>query len=359
MSSYSPPSSAVSLDHLLALNDELAALVRCGVPLERGLLALGRDMPGRMGDLAVGLAERLARGESLPDILRAEPNRFPRLYAAVVAAGWKSGRPAQVLEAMADTGRRLAELRRVVGVAAIYPTVVLLMAYCLFVAVLLKSLLVIQDAQQRWGASAAANWTEYLTAPGAVLARYWPVLPLVVLTGLLAWWLRSGRSLLVEPARARRWFGWIPGIRGLLDRSQMAMFADSLALLIDHDVPLGEALVLASEASGGVRLRQAAADLAAAIGRGESLSSAQAESVGLPPMVGWLLASNRPAAALATGLRHAAQSYRRRAIRRSQILRAVVPMLLTVGVGGMITLAYTLSVFLPWLALLRGMAEQQ
>ena len=49
----------MTLDHLIALNDEIAALVRAGVPLERGLAELGGDMPGRLGEIATALAERL------------------------------------------------------------------------------------------------------------------------------------------------------------------------------------------------------------------------------------------------------------------------------------------------------------
>ena len=48
------PSSkpVITLDQLVALNDEIAALVRAGVPLDRGLRSLGEDLPGRLGRFA-------------------------------------------------------------------------------------------------------------------------------------------------------------------------------------------------------------------------------------------------------------------------------------------------------------------
>ena len=46
-----------------ALNDEIAALVRVGVPLELGLRQLGGDLPARMGRLAKDLAQRMMRGK--------------------------------------------------------------------------------------------------------------------------------------------------------------------------------------------------------------------------------------------------------------------------------------------------------
>ena len=71
---------AISLDQLVALNDEMAALVRAGVPLEQGLTELGRDMPGRLGEIAAELGQRMGGGETLPQILAADEHRFPPVW---------------------------------------------------------------------------------------------------------------------------------------------------------------------------------------------------------------------------------------------------------------------------------------
>ena len=46
---------------MIALNDEIAALVRAGVPLEQGLGHLGGDLPGRLGTFTTALADRMGR----------------------------------------------------------------------------------------------------------------------------------------------------------------------------------------------------------------------------------------------------------------------------------------------------------
>ena len=83
------PSSkpVITLDQLVALNDEIAALVRAGVPLDRGLRSLGEDLPGRLGRFARQLSERIARGESLTDAL-AEPTST---LAATLPGGDRGG----------------------------------------------------------------------------------------------------------------------------------------------------------------------------------------------------------------------------------------------------------------------------
>ena len=88
----------MSLESLVALNDEIAALVRTGLPLERGLRQVGDDLSGRLGGTMSSLAERMSRGASLPEALAAEGDRLPRIYRAVVEAGLRAGRLSAALE---------------------------------------------------------------------------------------------------------------------------------------------------------------------------------------------------------------------------------------------------------------------
>src|SRR5690554_816023 len=83
----------LALDELAALNDEIVALVRAGLPLEVGLAGAGGDLGGRLGRVSAALAERLQQGEDLASALAAEGDAIPPLYQAVVAAGLRSGHP--------------------------------------------------------------------------------------------------------------------------------------------------------------------------------------------------------------------------------------------------------------------------
>ena len=85
------PSGPITLDQLLALNEEIAALVRAGLPLGRGLLEAGRDVRGRLGRIAGVLGRRMNRGEGLAEALEAERRAIPPLYRAVVEAGARAG----------------------------------------------------------------------------------------------------------------------------------------------------------------------------------------------------------------------------------------------------------------------------
>src|SRR5262245_34637244 len=127
------PPGSITIDQLLALNTEIAALVRAGVPLERGLVVAGRDVRGRLGRIAAALSRRLSRGESLPEALDGEAQAIPALYRAVVEAGARSGRLSIALEGMARYVRGYSEARAAIGLALWYPVLVLSLAYLLFV----------------------------------------------------------------------------------------------------------------------------------------------------------------------------------------------------------------------------------
>ncbi len=81
----------MNLDDLIALNDEIAALVRAGVPLESGLAAVGAEMPGRLGKVATAWAARTARGEPLDQAIMQDAGQLPAAYRAVVQAGLAPG----------------------------------------------------------------------------------------------------------------------------------------------------------------------------------------------------------------------------------------------------------------------------
>src|SRR5262245_23349033 len=120
---------AISIEQLLALNEEIAALVRAGIPLDRGLLEAGRDVRGRLGRIAASLGRRLKKGESLVEALESERQSIPPLYRAVVEAGTQAGRLPIALEGLARYVRGYGEARTAIGLALWYPLIVLSLAY--------------------------------------------------------------------------------------------------------------------------------------------------------------------------------------------------------------------------------------
>lgn len=340
--------AAITLDELVALNDEMLALVKAGVPLSQGLADVGHDVRGTLGRISQTLSDRVGRGEPLPQVLATSKQQFPPLYAALVEAGIRAGRLPAALEEMSASLRRLAALRRVVILAAIYPLIVFFVCYGLFL------FFVIKIAPLLLSAAPMENPPTIVHAIAGIrdgIAWWGAILPTVVLTAAVLWLYRSRRALVVETGGAVRLFGWVPSFRRLLRESRTAGFADVLAMLVEQYVPLAEAVKLAGHASADSALAAAADRLSADLARGATAREADNSSP-VPPLLQWLIATGARQPALAKALRDAADTYRRRAIRRADRLRVQLPIILTVGIGGTVTLLYALSLFAPWTSML-------
>jgi general secretion pathway protein F len=351
----SPASKPViTLDQLVALNDEIAALVRAGVPLDRGLRSLGEDLPGRLGRFAGQLSERIARGESLTDALAEPTAKLPRLYRAVIEAGIAAGRLPAALESLAASLRRLAEMRRSVVLSLIYPLLLFLVAWCLFA--LSASMLapaVYHSFQEMH--IAGGEWFRPIARLGQS-ARIWgPLGPMVLLALAGLWWAGTKGAAVLQGARAIWVFGWVPGLGRMLQLSRTAVFVEVLKLLIENRLPLDRAITLAADAAGDARLSEAAEEFAAAIRRGEP--GLAADFPDLPPLLSWLIASGQRNDTLLPALRHVADDYQRRAQYQAEVSRVMLPVFVTCSISAVIVVSYTLVLLAPYFVMLRSLAE--
>jgi general secretion pathway protein F len=361
-SSSAPRAPSITLEQLVALNEEIAGLVRVGVPLEHGLRQLGEDLPGRAGSAAAFLASQLEQGLSLEQVLAENPAFFPPIYRAVVEAGIRTGSLASALEAIAGSARRLAETRRLVAISLVYPVFVFLLAwgfFLVFVWNLQGSILRFMEDMDR--PTAAMKVIEslllYLNGWRDSMHVWGPIVPAVVLSVVGFWWFRSRKASLVEPSGADRLFGWFPWLRGMLRQSRAATFADVLSLLVEHGVPLDRALVLAAECSGTQSMVRAAESMAAAVRRGEPLDRLAVSRKDFPPLMNWLMLAGYRQGTMAKTLRHAAEVYRQRAIQLAEVARLFVPILLTLSIGGVALVVYAAIVLSGWITVLQTLAQ--
>ena len=345
---------SVAVEHLIALNDEMVALVKAGIPLERGLIRAGRDFQGRLGSLVGELGQRLERGERLADVLAASDEGFPRLYASVVEAGIRSGELARALEGLADLARHHVETRRTIALALLYPMVILLLGYGALLAFLVLFVPRLIQAFSTLGLPKLSilDWFGWL----GETSNYWaPIPPLLVLLALGVWYW-SGRSSSLDLGVLGPVFQRLPVLGTMVRFLYAANYADLMALLLEHQVPMQEAARLAGEASGDRRLRKDSEAMAEAIDRGEPLSEAVKQAKALPSLLAWILSGSRGVGELSRTLRHASETYRRQAGYRENWLRSFLPTTLLITIGASVVVVYGLIFFLPLSQLLQELA---
>jgi type II secretory pathway component PulF len=342
----------LTLDDLIAVNEEIAALVRAGVPLERGLASIAAELPSRPGRLAARLAERTEQGATLTEAIEAEGDRLPAAYVAVVAAGLRSGRLDAAVQGLVDTARRMADLRRVTGLALAYPLIIVIAAWVLMGVALVAILPHIGDLSVPQSATVSRTpsaWTVGLVAMLVILG--------LVTIGLAVAWRRAGRADALGRSGRAAAFGRGVSFRRVRRLSQAAAFADFLALLIEHNVPLPEALELSARAAGARSLARQVTALAADVRAGRRAADAREQLGAFPALIRLALLNDRDESGMSAGLRAAAETYRHRADQDADWLMLRTPVVLTLLLGGGTVAAYAALVLAPYISVLHSMTD--
>ncbi len=343
MSQAIPPSSGSPprLDDLIALNREIAALVRAGVPLELGLRGLRGSVPSQLGRLADRLADRMSQGRSLVEALEQEGPAVSPIYTAVVGAGLQSGRLAETLDSLTLTAQVEQDARQRVSLALINPAIVAVIGYA--------SLLLFVVAVAPAYLATAEDFRFPDTLTFQILrglhrtVPYWGgVIPIAVLVAFVSLVLTPGR----RDGLFRAW-NWVPGLAWMRRSLNLAQFLELWWLQISHGLPLETALRRAGDATDDGRLRDAVSRIGDELHRGGTLATALPGAMSLPPMMRWMLAASEQQGTLLETLHLLAESYRRRALQRAALVKFWLPVLATFFISGFIVLTYSLLFFIP------------
>lgn len=338
------------------LNDEIVSLVRSGVPLELGLKDLGGDLPGALGEITANLSKRLETGMSLTEALAAEERRIPVIYRTVVEAGLRAGRLSAALESISNFGRELIDLRQRIGLALLYPLIVIVLAYGLFMVFLVDVVDRFRETYEVFRLPLHGPLKYAIFAQQSVSAWWW--IPPAFLAGLILWWVMTGGAQALSFHGAAQPLAWIPGVRNITRAYHYANFADLLALLLEHQVPLPEGIRLAADSAADERLRYAAHELALAAERGTDTPAGVGGWTGLPSFLRWLLIHGSRQGKLSRALRHAAGIYRRRAVTLIDWFKLWFPLISAVVIGGGVTFIYAMTVFGPLFSLWGDLATE-
>jgi type II secretory pathway component PulF len=339
-----PKAAPISLENLIALNEEIAALVRAGIPLELGLGG-SREAPKNLAAITQRLRREMERGSSLVDALKNCGAEFPPSYLALVEAGLRSNRLSDALISAAAFARTLLEIQRSLRSALVYPVIVLSVAYAFFLVLLTDLLPRIIDML-----------TDIRFTPDSLLLAlrslsqtviYWgPALPIVVVimaiwTGLLPLGTSQRPTAVIGRLRFLPWIGRI------VNDVQSASFCHLLSLLVEREVPLPEALEVSGTASADRHLARECREIAAGLRKGLPLSHVLKTSRRLPAFTRWMLAAGQTQGALPAVMATLGDVYRLRARSRIELFRMSAPLILTIVLGGGAVAAYAFLLFVP------------
>src|ERR1700682_6608078 len=117
----------IKANDFLLFNQQLAALLRAGIPILQAITMLRRRAASMKLRAVLEEVEQAIRGgAALSQAFAAQGSTFPRIYTASILAGERSGALDEVLSRYVNYMRRSVGLRRKIRGALAYPTFLLI-----------------------------------------------------------------------------------------------------------------------------------------------------------------------------------------------------------------------------------------
>lgn len=244
----------VDAQRFLAFNQELAALIRAGLPLLQALdLMVNRMAQGTFRSVLEEVRDRVRTGEDLSDAFAAHGDLFPRLYPSILKAGERSGELEQVLRRFIRYQKLVLEARKRVVSALVYPIVLVTLS---IVMILIMLTFVVPQFEHFFAGTGVELplITRVTLAVGTTIQSNWLLLLVALGAGVVfyrVWKNTPAGKLGLDRLRLH-----LPFLGPVLHRFSLSEFCRSLSTLLAGGMPLVPALEIAVAAVGNAEIRR-------------------------------------------------------------------------------------------------------
>lgn len=263
------PGRSVKMKEFLLFNQELAALIKAGLPIIASLEILTERRKNQAFKKALmDVRDKVRGGASLSEAFQEQGEMFPAIYSATLASGERSGEIANVLLRYIAYQKTILSLKRKVTTALIYPAILFVLMMVLIAILIVWVVPQFTEFYKDFGADlplltrALINLSSFVTqkailmvavaALGAVMARAWMRTP-------------AGR-LAIDRFMVR-----VPVVGGVFHRFAISRFTRTLGTLIAGGIPAVTALLMSAKAVGNLEFEAKLIDVERKVREGSSL----------------------------------------------------------------------------------------
>ena len=339
------PKTAVGRSEFLLFNQQLASITKAGIPLERGLRELAKDVSTRpMRRLIEDIAGELEAGVSIEEAFEKRQKNFPPLYGRILKAGVETGRLSEMLTSLNRHLELASQTRRIIFEAVSYPLVVLALASVIISGLFL---FVIPQFKAILGEMIEGRLnpvtTLVLSMTGNV-GPFWITVACLVACGFLL------AGLLSTSAPGRRAkesvFLKVPLLGRVYHSSILSRMAEAMALMVGAGCDMPACLRLAAGSTGSERLISESEMLAGQIERGVNILEAGQFCRMIPRLFLFSIQLGAQRNELQDNLYSLADMYAEQARSGQLRLQTILLPLMLICVGGIIMITI-LGIFLP------------
>lgn len=243
-----PQRKRVSTREFLVFNQELATLLKAGMPLVQSLDILRQrvDNPLFKGILD-DVHERVRGGASLSEAFEAHGAMFPGVYTASLMAGEKSGNLEQVIRRYVAYEKVIVAVRRRTISALVYPAILTVLSVIVVGIIVMKVVPAFSGFYGQFGKELPFS-TRVIVAVSNFFVTYFPFIAVSLVAGSIALWLWVRQP--EQRVRFDRMLLRLPFAGDVVQKFSTAQASRTLATLLGGGIPLVNALEIAARSIG-------------------------------------------------------------------------------------------------------------
>ena len=266
-----PGRARLSTREFLVFNQELATLLKAGMPLVQSLELLKRRVDSPVFKRVLDdVHTRVRAGAALSDAFAEHAVLVPSVYTASLLAGERSGSLDAVLRRYVEYTKILARVRSAAISALVYPAILVALSLALVGIIVLKVVPTFSDFYGSFGAELPAV-TRIIVALSTFLREQ--VLLILVAVPLGVVLLRSWLQRPGQQARLDRALLGVPLVGEIARKFATSQMSRTLATLLSGGLPLVNALDIAARSVGNQFIAQELSVVSARVREGAPLAA--------------------------------------------------------------------------------------
>jgi type IV pilus assembly protein PilC len=264
----------------LVFNQELATLLKAGMPLVQSLDILRRRVSNPIfKGILDDVHERVRAGSALSEAFDAHGQLFPGVYTASLLAGEKSGNLEQVLRRYVSYVKVVSGVRRKTISALVYPAILLLLSLVVVTIIVVRVVPEFSAFYNQFGHELPWS-TLFIVGVSDIVTRYFLIIVgSVVAVALGVWW------WVKQPGQRRRFDRLIlkvPALGSIAQKFSTSQAARTLATLLGGGIPLVNALEVSARSLGNQYMAGELQTAAQQVREGRALALAMQDSGAFP-----------------------------------------------------------------------------
>ena len=267
-----PQSQRIAEQQFLVFNQELATLLKAGMPLVQSLDLLKRRVESPVFRAVLDdVHDKVRSGSALSDAFGAHSDRFPRVYTASLLAGERSGNLDAVLRRYVEYAKIISTVKRKTRSALAYPAILIVLSLALVSVIVLKVVPAFADFYASFGAELPLV-TRVILAISAFLRSQFLLVAVVVVVGVVSFvvWVKQPG----QQARFDRLMLRTPFVGPIAAKFATSQMARTLATLLGGGLPLVNALEIVAKSVGNQYMAAQLGIVNARVKEGESFAAA-------------------------------------------------------------------------------------